>query len=323
MQIQDMNSRLAAVDASCCPLAQILATTLFPNQFFEHYQRKGVPVVVKGLVPLDPPWSLEYLCQQLGSHYFPLRCYGRDRYQHDKRTWTTIGSGVPLQSRSFSDFADMIRSGEAEEKDIYLGRCPLNKTPLATASTLVNAERRLGLQCPATPLNLWVGAGRHTACLHYDPMDSVIMQLYGEKHVILFPPSQLGSLYPFPVNVQLRRGLSMRPGYSQVYPNAPNFEAFPKLQVALPHRHEVVMRPGDVLLIPAGWWHEITTVGDGMVASVNRFWHVRPVSRSLTWNKWRIHLGSLLGAPHVLKTIISAAKSTNRRRELDKLLQKL
>jgi lysine-specific demethylase 8/hypoxia-inducible factor 1-alpha inhibitor (HIF hydroxylase) len=149
------------------------------------------------------------------------------------------------------------------------------------------------------------------------------MQLHGEKHVILFPPSQLKNLYPFPLTVQLRRGLAMRPGYSQTYPASPDFRAFPKLQKALRHRHDVVIGPGDVLFIPAGWWHEITTLGDGMVCSVNRFWHVQPFSRSLTWNKWRIHLGSLLGSPHILKMVFAAAISVNPRQELDKLLQKL
>jgi lysine-specific demethylase 8/hypoxia-inducible factor 1-alpha inhibitor (HIF hydroxylase) len=131
MQTQDTNICLASADIGYQTLDQISATTFSQTHFLENYHRKGIPVVIKRLGNVDPPWNLDYLCSQIGSYYFPLRCYGRDRYQQSKRTWTTIGSGVPLQSRSFSEFAQMIRSGEAYENDIYIGRCALSQTPLA------------------------------------------------------------------------------------------------------------------------------------------------------------------------------------------------
>lgn len=323
MQIQDSISKLKPSYSVCRAIHQVQASNFSTRQFLDQYRRTGVPLVVSGLVNLEPAWDLDYLTQVIGEQSFPLRCYGRDRYEQDKRNWTSLGSGVSLQSQSFSKYAEMLKSGEASENDIYLGRCSLNQTPLANTLAILNAEKQLGLCLPATHLNLWLGASGHTACLHYDPMDSVLMQMHGSKHVILFPPSQLDTLYPFPIYRQIRHGLAIRPGYSQVYPDRPDLEAFPLFREAMRHRHEVVIHPGDVLFIPAGWWHEITTLGQEMVCSVNRFWHVLPLSRSLAWNKWRVHLGSMLALPHVLGMLVNAVGSDNRHLEMNKLLQKL
>jgi hypothetical protein len=323
MQIQE-SADVSIVHSAVRSICRVPASTITASTFGEHYQKKGTPVVITGLVDAEPVWDLDYLCQTLGNHYFPLRHYGRDRYQQDKRQWTSIGSGVFVQSLRFVDYADMIRSGEAREQDIYLGRCSLSETPLADAISPRHVEESLGLRFPATGVNLWMGSGDHTSCLHYDPMDSVIMQMYGKKQVTLFPPSQLYNLYPFPMAVQIQRGLALRPGYSQVYPNQPDFEAFPRLREALRYRYDLTLSPGDVLFIPAGWWHEITTVGEGMVCSLNRFWHVIPLSRALrSWNKWRIHLGSLCASPHIVRTFAGAIMSGDRQKELGKLLQKL
>ncbi|NJN86722.1 MAG: cupin-like domain-containing protein [Leptolyngbyaceae cyanobacterium SL_7_1] len=197
-------------------------------------------------------------------------------------------------------------------------------TPLEAAPALHQAEAWFGLQFPATSLNLWVGPGGHTSCLHYDPMDGILMQLYGCKKILLFPPSQTYNLYPIPVYKQLRHGLKLRAVYSQVYPETPDFQVFPKFASALPHGLEVVLHPGEILFLPAGWWHEVTALGDGVVCSVNRFWTVLPMSRALcSWNKWRAHLASVLAMPHIGWSLISAMRHQRSSDELKKLIQRL
>ncbi len=285
---------------------------LTAQHFQEHYFRPGIPIIITGLLEQQDDWTLEFLCEHLGDVVLPVRQYGRDRYQQDKRTWPDMGSGVTLQALTFQDYGNLIRNGQAHAQDLYLARCSLKGTSLEQTPLLIQAEASLGLSVPVTPLNLWCGPAGHTSCLHYDPMDGTLMQLVGTKQLILFPPSQLYNLYPFSVLNHLIHGTKRRAVYSQLYPNHPDLETFPRFRDAMPYRIDVTLHPGDILFIPAGWWHEVTSVGEGLVCSVNRWWNV-PWGRSLrTWSKWRAHLGSILGIPHVAKQLVSTLPNLHR-----------
>lgn len=306
------------------PIPRVHASSLATKTFFEEYQKEEIPVIITGLLDSEPDWNLDYLCEKLGNYEFRIRFYGRQRYEQDKRTWTNMGSAVESESMLFTQYADLLRSSEAYEKDVYLGKASLKGTPLANPPILNQAEASLGLRMPATDINLWVGPGGHTTCLHYDAVDSILMQLHGAKKILLFPPSQLYNVYPFPITTHLRHGLKRRASYSQVYPEQPNFEAFPRFKYALEQCQESILNQGEILYIPAGWWHEVTSLGNEMVCSVNRFWHVYPISRTLrSWSIWRLHLGSAYATPHSLWNLLAALSCRERKKELSKLLQKL
>lgn len=309
-----------------CSIRRVAASALTASVFFEQYQKPGTPVIVTGLLDTEPDWNLDYLREKLGTFALPIRRYGWKRYEQDKRQWKSIGSGTEAQRVPFTDYAEMLQSGKAREQDIYLVKRSLKNTPLEqNLASLQKVGEQLGLS-PISDFNLWLGTSGHVTCLHYDPMDGTLLQLHGAKKVVLFPPSQLYNLYPFPVWVHLRHGLKMRASYSQVYPERPDFEAFPRLKQALQYRYDDVLQQGEVLFIPAGWWHELTTLGnevrDGVVCSVNRFWHV-PTVRSLhLWSKWRVHLGSVCAIPHILADFGRAIASGNPQ-ALNQIWQKI
>lgn len=320
-------------------------------QFAQRYRQRGIPVVITGILQPEWNWHLDYLREMLGDQPFLLRYYGRDRYQQDKREWTSIGSGVQTQSKSFQDYADLIQSGIAEAEDIYLAKCPLHETPLAETqaiATLKTALSDLGFHKPASGLNLWVGPIGHQESLHYDPMDGTLIQLHGAKRIVLFPPSQTFNLYPYPFYAHLRYGLRLRSWFSRVYPDRPDFAAFPRLRQAMPHKYELTLAAGEVLYIPAGWWHEITAVSDletsletsgpeaaaptattltsasPMVCSVNRFWRVYPTRRAVFfWGRWRAYLGSACAVPNVLFQLVLALFSPDRQQKIKAILQML
>ena len=177
---------------------------------------------------------------------------------------------------------------------------------------------------PGTSPNLWVCPGSHITPLHYDPLDGTLIQIHGEKRIVLFAPSQTYNLYPLSLFNYLKHGLKLRANYSQVYPENPDFVKFPKFKKALSYRYEVILKQGEILFIPAGWWHEVTSLGDGVVCSINRFWHVLPLTRAATsWNKWRLHLGALMTAPYIIKTWLAAIFSKDREQKLRHLIQRL
>jgi lysine-specific demethylase 8/hypoxia-inducible factor 1-alpha inhibitor (HIF hydroxylase) len=317
------NTKFIQIQSKYLEVDRIESGTLTQELFLGKYQKEGIPLVISGLLP-SVNWNLEYLCEVLKDAEFPVRYYGQKRYTQDKREWKSTGSGSEAKTLPFTQYAELLRNGEALANDIYLARCSLTNTSLTNAPVVIQAEAQLGLKFPAIPISLWVGPGGHTSSLHYDPMDGTLMQMHGSKRIVLFPPSQLYNLYPFSVWNHLRYGLKRRAVYSQVYPDRPDLASFPKFQYASEHRYEVILNQGEILFIPAGWWHEITALGDGMVCSVNRWWHVYPISRALkSWSKWRAHFGSVLASPHIVWNLLAALRSSHSAKELSKLLQRL
>ncbi|MFM7427249.1 MAG: cupin-like domain-containing protein, partial [Elainella sp.] len=99
---------------------------------------------------------------------------------------------------------------------------------------------------------------------------------------------------------------------------------------ALQHRSDITLQPGELLYIPAGWWHEVTSLtdsspdSDGMVCSVNRFWRVYPTRRAFwLWGRWRAYLGSVCAIPHTLGQLGLALLSPNRAEKVKEILQML
>ena len=94
-----------------------------------------------------------------------------------------------------------------------------------------------------------------TTLLHYDEADNLFLQARGAKRFDLYEPSHgnAAALAPFPVHS--RRDRNARPG-----PGAAKLE--------------VVVRDGDVLFVPAYWWHQVETLADDTL-SLNFWFHSR------------------------------------------------
>jgi hypothetical protein len=305
----------------CNQIQRVNVTCLTPKAFFEQYQSPGVPVIITGLLKDECDWTLDYLSQKLGSQRFLFRNYGQNRSEQDKRQWKNIGSGADLQSIPFDEYAEMLRTGQASRDNIYLGKAPIQNAALENISALKVIGERLGLVRPATKLRMYMGPVGHTAALHYDFMDGLLMQMHGAKKLVLFPPSQTSNLYPFPLHIHFKYGLKLRSWYSQVNLEKIDLKTFPRFQEASKYQHEVVVHSGETLYIPAGWWHEVKTLGEEMSCSLNQFWRVYPTSRALiSWNRWRVVIGNLYASPTNLATLIEVLFSRDRNSKLKQVL---
>lgn len=327
MRLKLIQESANQVENSVDDVARISVNSLTETSFFESYKKKGTPAVITGLLDGETEWNLNYLSQKLGDLEFPLRHYGKDRYQQDKRHWKNIGSGVTGPPQPFSKYAAMLRSGEARKNDIYMAKCGLKNTPLNEERSLKKIAanlQQLGFNKSAGDFNIWLGPGGHVECLHYDLMDGTLVQLYGVKKVVLFPPSQTANLYPFPIYVHLYRGFKLRCWFSQVYPEHPDLKTFPQFEEALQFKQEVYLQPGEALFIPAGWWHEVTAIGEGMVCSINRFWRVYPTARAIfSWSRLRVHLGSISTIPYILVALLKALFSRQKKEKVKEILRSL
>ena len=114
-------------------------------------------------------------------------------------------------------------------------------------------------------VNLWIGDERLTS-LHKDHYENMYAVISGEKHFTLLPPSDVFGLYErdFPsyqyANVKSREDYEIvscdfSTSWIPVDPKKPDLERFPLYTHASPV--ECVVRPGEMLYLPAMWYHRV------------------------------------------------------------------
>jgi lysine-specific demethylase 8/hypoxia-inducible factor 1-alpha inhibitor (HIF hydroxylase) len=260
------------------PLERVPLADLSPKEFAARYRTgQGRPVVITGALDGLPPATLEWISSTLPPSKLAARFYGKDHFQKPKSEWKKYSELLQLLP---SEYADLLTNRTAHTDNIYMAQVAIGDTELGDLMRprMTALADRTGLRA-AIDLNLWWGPGGHTEPLHYDSGDGTLVQLHGVKKAVLFPPAQTKNLYPFPVR---RKGIA--PWISRVYIDKPDFDAFPRMREALEHKIEVLLAPGEVLFIPANWWHEVSALSDDYVCSVNRFWKVAPITRLFTNN---------------------------------------
>ena len=116
-------------------------------------------------------------------------------------------------------------------------------------------------------VGFWLSAQGVTSWLHYDAngCHNVNVQVRGEKRVLLFSPEQTADLYPF-LRTASGRKFSQ---FSQVNAESPDLERFPRFVNA--RGQEAVLAEGDMLFIPAFWFHTFTHLGRVNI-NVNLWW---------------------------------------------------
>ena len=108
---------------------------------------------------------------------------------------------------------------------------------------------------------LFISARGGRTRLHADPWcsDALLCQIYGKKDFVMYDPSQ---------------GPYLTNGARSVDVEAPDLEMFPNF----PRSRETVrdtLQPGEILLVPAGWFHHFKSVTD----SVSMTWNFLHLSR--------------------------------------------
>lgn len=132
----------------------------------------------------------------------------------------------------------------------------------------------LGLKGDWTHTTLWVGTvGAYTPC-HQDTYGfNAVVQLKGKKQWVLYKPSDKSYLYP------CRLPYEESSIFSSVNILAPDLNEHPKFTQA--HPYIVTLEPGDLLIIPAKWFHFVQCIQgdtDGICMSVNA-WQSLPSDR--------------------------------------------
>lgn len=198
------------------------------------YVAHGVPVLVPGYAAESEAvrgWSPRSLAERFGDALVRV-CVGRDSDPHPDRRYAAHTIEEPLRDY----VARVLAAGDSN--DLYM---------VAQHRNLEGALAALVDELPTPPMverarrasctSLWFGPGGTHTPAHHDTTNVLFCQIYGHKRVWLASPAQ----------VSLARG-------------AQGFYAGRALSAAgvddLPV-YDVTLQPGDLLLIPAGWWHEV------------------------------------------------------------------
>jgi hypothetical protein len=116
------------------------------------------------------------------------------------------------------------------------------------------------------PPRFWIGPARTVTPLHCDYDDNIFAQIWGSKRIFLAPPHHAEYLYPSEANAILFG--------SPFDPEAPDFDRFPLARQAT--TIEVIVHPGDMLYVPAGWYHQVRALTFSL--SSNRWARAQPFS---------------------------------------------
>lgn len=238
------------------PPASVKADAITPGGFVSTYVRQGQPVVIKGLVDdwkAVRQWTPGYLAEftaAMGDIGVPYR----------STPDAMPRMGLERIHQGTTSLLGILRECEAspeQGREIYVPGLDLPpRMPLTDD---------IGLPALISDRKIYstsVFLGRNTRCIgHYHAKSQALLcQVQGIKRVWMYPPAELGRLYPFP---------AWSPGFfrSQV-----NFygdrSQFPRVEKARGELFE--LHPGDALFIPMHWLH--VPEGLGWTVTVTHWW---------------------------------------------------
>jgi histone arginine demethylase JMJD6 len=105
------------------------------------------------------------------------------------------------------------------------------------------------------------GPGAKFPYLHYDHwhMHAFLMQLYGTKEYVIFPPSETSYMYP---HGGAKQNISQVDDVLQ-----PNLDRFPLFASARGFRF--TLHPGETLYVPSGWWHTARILSPSITVAIS------------------------------------------------------
>ncbi len=271
------------------------------SAFHARFDSQDKPVVIVGGVrawPAVERWNLEYLSEVMGDTL--VRYKQSSTHQHPDFHQPTLGATFARGQSRFSEMLAAMTSGPREQRSrrVFTGDEQFVLQRRGAVTTVAPEFARLFTDVTPPPLfdperlyTVWAwfsGPGVRT-WLHYDNngCHNLNGQILGEKTCLLFAPSELERLYPFPLG-----GANPAHNCSEVDVDAPDLIRHPRFAEA--EGWQARLEPGDLLFIPAWWLHTFSHMGD-LNANVNFWW--RPErERDNSVSRWQKRWDESLGA---------------------------
>jgi LPS sulfotransferase NodH len=245
-QLARLGSRAAVVECH---------EALSRDDFRERYYAANRPVVIRGLMSewrAMTAWTPDYLKRVAGAYVVQVMT-GRDadpRFEMNGRHRTEI---------RFADYVDMVFSGRVTN-DYYMVpnngflQSPVAAPLLQDFTAFPDYLRPIGA---GRACFLWFGPAGTITPLHHETSNILLAQVLGRKRYRLIPAAQWQCVY------------NSTGVFSDVDCERPDFEQFPKFRDATVI--DVVVRPGEVMFMPVGWWHHVRALDVSMTVAFTNF----------------------------------------------------
>ncbi len=227
------------------------------------------PLVRKGLE--GPAAVIDYLTRfdagrPVVAYVGPPEIKGRFFYNEDLTGLNFEAKRVP--------FADFLSRIAADLDDLDAPSFYIGSTDVGLYLPGLGGENGLSPQlapfdCHPPSVGIWIG-NRTVASTHFDFSNNIACNIVGRRRFTLFPPDQIDNLYPGP--------LEPTPGgqvVSMVDLRNPDLNRFPRFREALEAAHVAELEPGDLLIYPAMWWHNVEAI-DRFNVMINYWWNSVP-----------------------------------------------
>lgn len=192
----------------------------------------------------------------------------KGRFFYDQ---TVTGLNFKAERAPLEEFLRRLEAVEDhnDAPSIYIGSTDLDAyfPSLKAANDLGLGPEVFGPQPPMA--GIWLG-NRTVAAAHYDMSNNIAVCAVGRRRFTLFPPNQVANLYPGP--------LEPTPGgqvVSMVDFERPDFDRHSLFREALESAQVAELEPGDVLVYPALWWHQVEAL-EAFNVLVNYWWNASP-----------------------------------------------
>jgi hypothetical protein len=222
------------------------------RQFRSTYLRRPRPVVLRGLATRwagTQDWTPERLGARFRDREVPLMKLidGVCGYEHV--------SGVAYERGAVGPYVDSLLASPTVERFLSVRvepHFPELVGEIGVPEYCADARWR--------DARLSIGADGTTTPIHAELTHNLLAVIRGEKEVALLAPWQSRALY--------FRPLSAAPHISPVDPYVLDRRRFPRTAHATPWR--ALVRSGDVLFLPRGWWHAVRT--NGLTVAHTSWW---------------------------------------------------
>ncbi|MCE3604320.1 cupin-like domain-containing protein [Massilia sp. P8910] len=247
--IHAMREAIRRVGRALPAIAEVPRIGIPDAAAFRARAAQGLPFLITGVAKRWPLSGLTpHTLRERFSHV-PVRARVGDYIN------TAFAPDRAMQDMSMLEYLDLVDGG-AEGLPPYLGNLEL---------------RELNSMCfwPAYfskmgPPRFWLGPAGTVTPLHCDYDDNIFAQIWGTKRIFLSPPHHDEFLYANPANAILFG--------SPFDPEAPDFDKFPLARQAT--MIECIVNPGDMLYVPAGWYHQVRALTFSL--SANRWARAMP-----------------------------------------------
>lgn len=219
------------------------------ERFQQDFLAANRPVIIEGLIqdwPALTNWNQTHLTSTLGEQPIQYTRYYIENNQHQPEK---------IQS-TFAEFLNLVFDPNYTDPIYWTAyNQPDNSSPLL--QSLTNDIRFPPGYCEPDPqlrTYFWIGPEGTRSGLHFDPYNVLFVQAVGSKRFLLFPPQDIPDAY-------LENDF-----FSVVDAESPDLQRFPKFAHLAPL--VVDLGPGETLLIPVGWLHQVRSTSISMSVSL-------------------------------------------------------